>query len=209
MNRVTRSAPRRRVAAAGAAGALVLALGVGLAPTASSAPSDDDVRAAREAADGASRDVATVERELASLRDRHAAAVAAVETAAEEYAAAQGELEAADAEVRDAQAALATARSGESDARASVGALFRASRQGSTELDALRTVLDADGVEQVVARQAAERVAGRTAGRAVETHATARAVADPARARADAALAHQAEVEDRARDALAAAQVSS
>ncbi|KAJ8139722.1 hypothetical protein OY671_007073, partial [Metschnikowia pulcherrima] len=63
MNRVTRSAPRRRVAAAGAAGALVLALGVGLAPTASSAPSDDDVRAAGEAADGASRDVATVERE--------------------------------------------------------------------------------------------------------------------------------------------------
>ncbi|MBE9928362.1 hypothetical protein G8C93_21010, partial [Cellulosimicrobium cellulans] len=97
----------------------------------------------------------------AALRDRHAVAVAAVETAAEEYAAAQGELEVADAEVRDAQAALAQARSGESDARASVGALFRASRQGSTELDALRTVLDTDGVEQVVARENAERVAGR------------------------------------------------
>ncbi|MBM7821209.1 cell wall-associated NlpC family hydrolase [Cellulosimicrobium cellulans] len=200
----------RRLASATAAGLLALVLGVGLAPSAwSDPPSDDDVRAAREAADGAARDVATVEGELASLRDRQSTAEAAVETAAEEYAAAQDALAAADAEVRDAQEALTTARTGEADARAAVGALFRASRQGSTDLDALRAVLDADGVGQVVERENAERVAGRTAGRAVDAHATARAVADTARARADAALAHQGEVEDRARDALAAAQVSS
>ena len=106
MNRVTRSAPRRRVAAAGAAGALVLARGVGRAPRAASARAAAGGGGGRGGADGASRDVATVERELASLRDRHAAAVAAVETAAEEYAAAQGELEAADAEVRAAPPGL-------------------------------------------------------------------------------------------------------
>lgn len=200
----------RRFASATAAGLLALVLGVGLAPSASSdPPSDDDVRAAREAADGAARDVESVERELESLRDRRSSAEAAVETAAEEYAAAQDALATADAEVRDAQEALAAARTGESESRAAVGALFRASRQGSTDLDALRAVLDADGVGQVVERENAERVAGRTAGRAVDAHATARAVADTARARADAALAHQGEVEDRARDALAAAQVSS
>lgn len=155
----------RSRASVAAAALLLVVVPVGAA---SAAPTEDEVREARAAADAAAGSVASIEVELASLTAAQDAAWQTVQAAGEDYAAALELAEATRAAAEAAQARSAEADADREVARSELGTVAMGAHRSGGTMAQLGAMLDADGFEDLVQRSAALDRLGAQADRAVQ-----------------------------------------
>ncbi len=200
--------PRRALVAAALAGALVVVgpLGGAFAAPTPTPPTDDDVRAAQQAVQSASDDVAAMEVRLAQLAAVADDAQVAVDRAGEAYSQALADAQAAQQAADDATARSAQADGDAETARQNLMAYAREMARSGGSVDTLEAVLSANGFEDVAQRTAdLSRLTGK-ADETVQSYRAAQLVAATLRQRADDAAAVATAKQADAQTALQAAQ---
>lgn len=200
--------PRRALVAAALAGALVVVgpLGGAFAAPTPTPPSEDDVRAAQQAVQSASDDVAAMEVRLAQLAAVADDAQVAVDRAGEAYSQALADAQAAQQAADDAAARSQQADGDAETARQNLMAYAREMARSGGSVDTLEAVLSANGFEDVAQRTAdLSRLTGK-ADQTVQSYRAAQLVASTLRQRADAAAAVATAKQADAQTALETAQ---
>ncbi len=194
---------RRRRGVVAALAAFALLLGTPLsaaiaAPTpAPTPPSDGDVRAAQQAVQSASDDVAAMEVRLAQLSAVSDDAQIAVEKAGEAYSQALADAQTAQHASDDAAARSRQADADAGTARSKLMGYAREMAHSGGSAETLEAMLSANGFQDVAERTAdLSRLTGK-ADQTVQAYRAAQLVADTLRANADAAARHR-DAEDRA-----------
>lgn len=202
----SRSGARRRTPAAvaltGALTAVLTAvLTVPLVAPAVADPGDDDVAAAQAAVDSGAAAVARIELELSVQQGTLDQAWTAVAVAGEAYTQASADAQAATDESRVASDRAAAADREAQAARDELSRIALEAYRSGGSLDAIGALIDADGLDDLLARHDAVDRLGKRAQTAVQRLEAAQLVADTLQGRATAA-------EKTARDAQATAEAS-
>jgi cell wall-associated NlpC family hydrolase len=198
-------ATRRTPAAVALTGALTAvltaALTVPLVAPAVADPGDDDVAAAQAAVDSGAAAVARIELELSVQQGTLDQAWTAVAVAGEAYTQASADAQAAADESRVASDRAAAADRDAQAARDELSRIALEAYRSGGSLDAIGALVDADGLDDLLARHDAVDRLGKRAQTAVQRLEAAQLVADTLQGRATAA-------EKTARDAQATAEAS-
>ncbi|WP_084079123.1 NlpC/P60 family protein [Demequina sp. NBRC 110057] len=165
-------------------------------------PGEDQIAAARDAADGAAASVASLDAAIASLESALQDAEVASMTAAEDYQVAldtadtaKSELAEAEKRADDADAALALAR------RGLAGSAMQ-SYKNAGSMGSLEAITQADGFDDVISRTEAVNQASAKADVTVQEVSAAELVATTTRDYADKAAVKAADAEKAAAEAL-------
>ena len=170
-------------------------------------PTAEDARAARDAVEAGTLDVAQAEAALDAVRSELAAARVDVQVAAADYGEAQQAVEEAEREVARARSAAEEAREGEKAARHGLAEVYRASSR-ATGTGSLSVALEAESVSDLMGRSTAERAVQRKLGGALADYQDARAASESADARSTAAKRELEAAAERAAAAFDAAQAA-
>ncbi|WP_061961563.1 C40 family peptidase [Demequina flava] len=171
-------------------------------------PGEDEISAARAAANDAAMSVAQLDAAVASLEDALAEAEVAALIAAEDYLVAQ---EAAATAQEEWTAAEATAKAAEEElaiARRGLAGAAMSSYRNAGSMSELEAITQSDGFNDVVARHEAIDRASAEADVTVQEVRAAELVAETMRARAEAAADKAAAAEQLAEEALGKAESS-
>jgi len=187
----------RRLLHRGVGVGAVLALSLGLVPSAvadpQTPPSQQDIQAARTAENLAAASVAQLEVELARLSVVSDQAMVDVQVAAEDYLTASDQLATSEAQATQAQERAASAQTDLEAARQELTAIALEAYRSGGSMGMLEAVLSADGYQDVVERTVAYQQFGSRADAAVQRFDASRIVADALTRRAgDAVAARQA-----------------
>lgn len=170
-----------------------------------SAPSDDDLAAARQQEQDAESSVAAIEVELATLSATLDDAWNGAESAGEAYTQAIVRLDSAKSTADAAQGRLARAlEQMEASRKVLAGVALEQYRHGGS-MKNLEAILSADGITEVIERTTALEVVRGVADNAVQQFRADSLVAESLRKQADEALAEHQAAADRADEALARA----
>lgn len=197
---------RRRTPAVALVALLTGALTFPLVMPAFADPGDDDVAAAQAAVASDAQAVARIELELADQQAVLDQAWTAVSVAGEAYTQAS-----VDAQAAADESALAAQRADRADrdaqaAREDLGRIALEAYRSGGSMDTLGALVQADGLEDLLARQDAVDRLGKRAQTAVQRLEAAQLVAQTLQDRARAAEKAATEAQDRASESLAAAQ---
>lgn len=203
--RAVPSAPaplRRRALALGLAVTLLGIAGTSGAIADPTAPSEEEIQAARQAEDLAALDVAQVEVQLASLNVTLDDAWVAALLAGEEYLLAQAAVETAAADAAATQSQLDGALAQMEVSRRTLAGIAIEQYRSGGAMQGLQAVLSADGLEEVVERTNALEVVNGVADTAVQQFRADSLVAATMQQRADQALSAKQQAAERADAAL-------
>lgn len=203
---------RRRLASTlvtGVSLASLLLVGMPSAVADPGAPSEDDVRAAREAVEQAELSVAGMEVRLAELSADAQAAELKMQQAGEAYTQALADADAARAEAADAQDRSSQAESAAEEARLALVAIARQVARSGGSAEMIESLLSAEGFEDVARRSSALDQITVKADEAVQRYRATQLVAGTLADRAGKAADTAEVAEAAAEDALAVAQSTS
>ena len=200
----------RRLLHRGVGVGAVLALSLGLVPSAvadpQTPPSQQDIQAARTAENLAAASVAQLEVELARLSVVSDQAMVDVQVAAEDYLTASDQLATSEAQATQAQERAASAQTDLEAARQELTAIALEAYRSGGSMGMLEAVLSADGYQDVVERTVAYQQFGSRADAAVQRFDASRIVADALTRRAGVAVAARQAAKVQADAALQKAQ---
>ena len=200
----------RRLLHRGVGVGAVLALSLGLVPSAvadpQTPPSQQDIQAARTAENLVAASVAQLEVELARLSVVSDQAMVDVQVAAEDYLTASDQLATSEAQATQAQERAASAQTDLEAARQELTAIALEAYRSGGSMGMLEAVLSADGYQDVVERTVAYQQFGSRADAAVQRFDASRIVADALTRRAGVAVAARQAAKVQADAALQKAQ---